>query len=302
MKETKSDRSEKNPQVRTGENPGEKPKPGKLILRLAIFFLMYIIFRACVETLVTIASLVIAQSMPDAVKNFMITGTLEEGLDLTGNWTVIVSGIAFAVAGLMIFGKAKEYDSKYTVKKEVSKYFYPLTCVAAAGLALFLNMSVAMSGIAAHFSDYTETAATQYSCSIVVGILVYGFVSPISEELMFRGILYNGLKRLYIPKSAMIMCAAIFAIYHGNGLQGTYGFIISLFLIYSYEFSGQFKTAVLIHMVCNITAYVMNYAYMYLNVVAQALILGLSLVLAGVSLYLLYKKGMALKTDAKTDE
>jgi membrane protease YdiL (CAAX protease family) len=296
MKETKSDRSEKNPQVRTGKNPGEKPKPGKLILRLAIFFLMYIIFRACVETLVTIASLVISQSMPDVIRDFMITGTLEDGLDLTGNWTVIVSGIAFVAAGLMILGKAKEYDSKYTVKKEVSKYFYPLTCAAAVGLSLFINMSVAMSGISAYFSDYTETAATQYSCAFIVGIIVYGFISPVSEELMFRGILYNGLKRLYIPKSAMIMCAAIFAIYHGNGLQGTYGFIISLFLIYSYEFSGQFKTAVLIHMVCNITAYVMNYVYIYLNVTAQAIILGLSLALAGASIYLLYKKDMALKT------
>ncbi len=299
MKETRSDRSEKN----VSGAAQARSVAGKTILRLAIFFLMYIIFRACVDTVATVATLVLAPSLPENIRNFMISGTIEEeNLDLTGNWQVIVTGIAFALAGLMIKAKAFEYDQKYTVKKEVSKYFYPLTCAAAAGLAVFLNMSVAMSGVSNYFSDYTEVAAGQYACSFPIGIIVFGLISPFSEELMFRGILYNGLKRIYNPKSALIMCAAVFAIYHGNGLQGTYGFLVSLFLIYSYEASGTFKTAVLIHMACNITAYVMNYIYIYLNLPAQAVILALSLGLTATCVFLLYKKGLAFTADAKTNE
>ena len=295
MKETRSDRSEKN----VSGAAQARSVAGKTILRLAIFFLMYIIFRACVDTVATVATLVLAPSLPENIRNFMISGTIEEeNLDLTGNWQVIVTGIAFALAGLMIKAKAFEYDQKYTVKKEVSKYFYPLTCAASAGLAVFLNMSVAMSGVSNYFSDYTEVAAGQYACSFPIGIIVFGLISPFSEELMFRGILYNGLKRMYVGYAPMIMCSALFAIYHGNGIQGIYGFLASLFIIFSYEKSGDIRICVMIHMLFNIASYVLTYAASGLGNAGLWAVFGVFLAAGAAGAYLLYYKKEDKKVSA----
>ena len=58
--------------------------------------------------------------------------------------------------------------------------------------------------------------------------------------------------------AAMVMSSALFALYHGNSVQGLYGFVMGCFMVYAYEYFGDFRMPVMIHMIVNMLAYIMG--------------------------------------------
>ncbi len=82
-------------------------------------------------------------------------------------------------------------------------------------------------------------------------ILCYEIVAPISEELLFRQVIYKRLRQISPLWVAVIISAALFGLYHGNLVQGIYAFIMGCFLALVYEWTGSFVAPVLFHMVAN---------------------------------------------------
>lgn len=82
-------------------------------------------------------------------------------------------------------------------------------------------------------------------------ILCYEIVAPISEELLFRQVIYKRLRQISPLWVAVIVSATIFGVYHGNLVQGIYAFIMGCFLALVYEWTGSFVAPVLFHMVAN---------------------------------------------------
>ena len=281
--------------------PPERPT-AKAMWRLLLFFIFYIIIRLLVEVTLSVSCYSIGPTLPKALTDFLILGESAEEILLTGDCKVLISGVGFLVAGLMIRAKAFEYDKKYTLKKQASKAVYVFIALAAMAMALFLNILILKSGITEISEDYAEVARAQYDCSFLVGFIVYGFISPLSEELMFRGILYNGFKRYFKMMAALLMSSAFFSLYHGNGVQGMYSFAISVFIVYSYEKTGNFLATVLIHMVCNLTAYIFTYAY---EVMPQGLVnalFGISFVIAAACIYILFFMKKKVASDKAENE
>ena len=62
-----------------------------------------------------------------------------------------------------------------------------------------------------------------------------GWVMPIVEEYIFRGLMYNRMKDYMSANMAMIISSVIFGLYHGNLIQGVYGFVMGLLMIFVYE-------------------------------------------------------------------
>ena len=116
---------------------------------------------------------------------------------------------------------------------------------AAAGIlaaSVFLNLFLA--GVGAVHADAAAAGASAQAgrVSLPLGILIYGVLSPLAEETVFRGIT---LQRLYLlchekksGKTAFLLAAGLssllFGIYHGSLVQGLYaaamGFLFCLFL------------------------------------------------------------------------
>ncbi|MBP1586222.1 MAG: CPBP family intramembrane metalloprotease [Lachnospiraceae bacterium] len=297
--ETRSALTDKNNTV--SPQPLERPT-AKAMWRLLLFFIFYMIFRLLVEVTLSVSCYSIGPTLPQALKDFLILGESAEEILLTGDCKVIISGIGFLVAGLMIRAKAFEYDKKYTARKEVSNAVYALIALAAMSMALFLNILILKSGITEISEEYAEVAEAQYDCGFLVGFIVYGFISPLSEEFMFRGILYNGFKRYFKMMAALLMSSAFFSLYHGNGVQGMYSFAISVFIVYSYEKTGNFPVTVLIHMVCNLTAYIFTYAMEALSQGVVNAAFGLSFVIAAACIYVLFFMKKKIASDKDENE
>ncbi len=296
-KETRSDRSD--------DKKNTSVKPGKLVFRLFLFFVMYIVYKFLTETILRLLTAVIVPAIAEDIGGTVASHLIvyqTEGLDIAPDWSALITGISFVAAGLMIRSKALEYDGKYTPKKEYDKKFAVITGLISVSLAITLNILIYKLGIAALSQNYRQVAEDQYSCSFIVGLLVYGLMTPFSEEFMFRGILYNGLKRMYVGYAPLIMCSALFAIYHGNGIQGIYGFLASVFIILSYEKCGDIRICIMIHMLFNISSYALTYLAGGLGNAGLWAVFGVFLALGAAGAYLIYykkddKKGSA---DDKT--
>lgn len=116
---------------------------------------------------------------------------------------------------------------------------------AAAGIlaaSVFLNLFLAGVGAVHADAAAADASAQAGRVSLPLGILIYGVLSPLAEETVFRGIT---LRRLYLlcrekksGKTAFLLAAGLssllFGIYHGSLVQGLYaaamGFLFCLFL------------------------------------------------------------------------
>lgn len=149
-------------------------------------------------------------------------------------------------------------DGFLRTKKEIWKktvWQYLIFLPGSVILAYVCNYIVYAFGFLEKSESYRVVAQNQYSVTLWAGFLLYGMVSPFVEEVIFRGFLY-GRMRIYIKKGwAVILSSLLFGIYHGNFVQGVYGFLMGIFLTIAYEYSQNFYLAFLMHMLANLTGY-----------------------------------------------
>lgn len=96
------------------------------------------------------------------------------------------------------------------------------------------------------------------------GMVIYTcLLGPVMEEVMFRGILLSRARRLG-DGTAVVFCAVMFGLMHGNLTQFLYATVIGLVLGYLTVQSGRIRYSVLVHVLIN--------TYSVLTVLGQELI------------------------------
>ncbi len=175
----------------------------------------------------------------------------------------ILSGLAI-IAAVMAIRKAFRWEIEEKepgkVRVDVSKittyaFFAGIAFLSAVGI----NILFYQLGITAQSENFQRVQEAQYGVHFLIGLILYGLISPFAEEAVFRGILYNRMKRCFGVRIALFTSALLFGCYHGNLVQALYGFILGVLIAYSYEFSEDFCVPVLFHSVANISVYVLTY-------------------------------------------
>lgn len=149
-------------------------------------------------------------------------------------------------------------------KSEEEKCRYGLYNAAAAGLtvvlascsSLGLNVLLTLTGMINTSVSYQEVAERQYGVVFGIGMLLYGLVSPLAEEIVFRGLVFNRMRRYFPHMAAVIVSGILFGIYHGNVVQGLYGGCMGILMAYLYERMHSFFMPCLFHATANIAVYV----------------------------------------------
>lgn len=129
------------------------------------------------------------------------------------------------------------------------------TVLLAFSASLGLNILLTLTGFADSSQTYREVADRQYGVAFGIGIVLYGLVSPLAEEVVFRGVIYNRLRRFYGPVIGVVVSGIFFGAFHGNLVQGVYGTCMGILIAYVYERQGSFFFPVLFHAVANLTVY-----------------------------------------------
>lgn len=132
-----------------------------------------------------------------------------------------------------------------------------LCCLAAGGiLNLIWSSCMNLLGLQQHFSNETQTELL--AGQLLVQIVSMGFLVPVTEELVFRGLIYRRMRKLLPYLQAVILASALFAVYHGNVIQMVFAFPMAIVICIFYEKWKLLQYPILFHMGSNLMAIMMN--------------------------------------------
>lgn len=170
----------------------------------------------------------------------------------------IVQIILFAV--FLIYRNKKE---KYYVLKRsgrvgdwVSAIMVTFSCL---GLATLWMMLLAMLGerfkmfseMLEGYNELTESSFAMGDHHPLILTLGLAILVPIAEELLFRGIIMAEMRRVMPSWLAILLNALLFALFHGNPVQGVYVVIAGIGLAAAYVWSESIWVPILMHMIYN---------------------------------------------------
>ena len=124
---------------------------------------------------------------------------------------------------------------------------------------IILNHVLIYSGLYEMLSrGFEETAQTLYQGKLLLELLSIGILTPMVEELIFRGLVYRRIRWYLNAVPAMVFSALLFAVFHGNLLQGIYAFSLGLLLAFVYERTHSVLAPVCIHVGANLISVLMT--------------------------------------------
>lgn len=265
---------------KTGRQAKITPKRTTLLQKLAYIirpFVLYMLVK-------TVAMFVLAIAVP-ALPIGGMTAWVEQNAHQI---SAVVNGAASLIAVCFLLGDflvEASTDGEIDIDKSVPGQFLGyvktgflgkvtahkmtgLALCALLGLAASLAMNIwiallsqALSGVGNPVLDSEKYAAVetiQYSVSIGLGIVLYGIVSPIVEEMVFRGVIYSRIKKFYSVPRAVVASALLFGVFHANLPQFLYGTAMGILLALCYEYAGCFAAPVLMHMSANVFVFLMS--------------------------------------------
>lgn len=134
------------------------------------------------------------------------------------------------------------------------------TYLALLPLGVAANLAVsyllALLGVTENFSN--EVQEGLLASEFLVQLAGLGILAPITEEILFRGLVYRRLKQILPGWGAVLLGAGMFAVYHGNVIQILFAFPMALLLIWSYERWGTLTAPIILHMAVNISTIIIN--------------------------------------------
>ena len=92
----------------------------------------------------------------------------------------------------------------------------------------------------------------------VLNVVILAVLPAIFEELIFRGIILNGIKEMEETK-AVFFSAFLFALFHGNASQTIYQFILGVVLAYVVVLTKNLLSAMVLHFTNNFVVLLINY-------------------------------------------
>lgn len=193
----------------------------------------------------------------DALENQLY----QEIYELQNDHAIFISGVVAVLCIFAFYPMVKKEWTKRSYRIEPLKacrlkYFY--VAAVSIGFTIAVNLIINAWGMFKHDFDFAKLSQMIYSESIWMQFLVIGFIVPLCEELIFRGVIYERIIQSGSQRWAMILTSIIFAFFHGTWIQILYAFCFSFLLIYAYHRCGTFFAPVLFHILSNMSSLILR--------------------------------------------
>jgi membrane protease YdiL (CAAX protease family) len=220
-------------------------KTVEILLPLLLYWLVQLIVYNALY-------LVIGRFVPAWAENSNKLNVWLNAAAAIGSWPLLIK----------LYNKSYSGDTSHVITRRnraVLKRDSVLVAAYAVAMGLGLNILVAYFKLAGMSGAYEQVAGIQYSVSLAAGLFVFGILTPLTEEIIFRGIIYNRIRKYFPVSVAIVVSALIFGCYHGNVVQMIYAMMMGLGLAVVYERYGRLLAApVLFHCAANMVVYVLS--------------------------------------------
>lgn len=155
---------------------------------------------------------------------------------------------------LVLFHKdrVRERMTGFIPNKKAPLWKYAAGLLMALAMSLGLNNLIIIGNLSDISDSYQATMEAFYASSLPVQIIVLGILMPMSEELVFRGLLFKRLRERGTYLQSALYSALVFGFMHMNLVQMIYGFVLGMMLAYFYEKYGSVKAPIAAHIAMNL--------------------------------------------------
>ena len=109
-------------------------------------------------------------------------------------------------------------------------------------------------------------------------------ISPIFEEILYRGLMYNKLKEISNAFIGVLISSILFALLHipkyGFGINTFFLFLVGILLTYCYEKTDNIYVPIFVHSINNFFIFLFNYVYFYFLIIIYFIIFIAGIIIA----------------------
>ena len=148
----------------------------------------------------------------------------------------------------------KKYE-RVSIFKYILIIPFGFLCMLAANAFVSIIVMAMPDYMAKSFDGTSEII---YGSSFVLQVLTAGIAAPVVEELLYRGLVYNRIKKMTGLIPAAVLSSIIFGVIHANWVQAPYAFIIGLVCVYVYERYKSIFAPIILHISANLLSVVIS--------------------------------------------
>ena len=207
----------------------------------------HIIYPLCIYHIILIGTIFIAELLiGNGVEDYMkcqILGTLA---------ALPVIYLRFYKENSVVIGAGEERPKQENIEKLKSAI---LVILGAACIGVGFGNILTMSPLAGMSQGFAEANEHFYGSTLLIELIGSAILTPILEELLYRGVIYERL-RFFMGKRwhGILLSSLIFAMVHLNLVQFIYAFGMGIVLAFCMEVTGHVYGAILGHMTANLIA------------------------------------------------
>lgn len=229
---------------------------------------------------------------------FVVTGTINP--DAADAQTLVPGSLLTLFFTVWYLWKKDYLTDDGQLYSPVSGGYLGWTALMGVGAVTLLG---ALTNELDFLPDWMEMTFDQMLSSWV-GVLDIALLSPILEELMFRGAITRELLRKFRPGMAIVISGLLFGLIHFNPVQSVFGFLAGMLLAWLYWRTRSVVPCIVVHVLNNALSVGCTLAYPDVDTVADlmgypayGICLGVGAVALGVGLWQLLRRPKAPDYD-----
>ena len=201
---------------------------------------------------------------------------------------IIALLISFAV-NFYLYRKDRVTPDDYLIKNPIHLlWIFLIGVLMSHGLSILLTI-LPLDNLPGNYEAVEEEL---FGASWILVVIRAVIVTPIVEELVFRGLVFRRLREYTNFWVATLVSSALFGIYHMNLIQGIYAFLFGIIICILYDRYHHLLAAILVHFGANLLSVILTYtnlSYPSMGVYVAAMIITI-LLSAGIYKFLIRKR------------
>ena len=179
--------------------------------------------------------------------------------------SIILSELIFVAVFFIIVGLNKNKDYKKSYRLNFKLDFKLLGVVAFLGVFVMLcslNLTNSINILFSYFSPVPLTGnlgiPMQTFWQYLIAVLLLAILPSICEELVFRGIIYNGLRQRFSFVVSLVLSSVMFMLVHLSIYKTFYQVILGVVLALLVYYTGTIVYGVVFHFINRNQYFILN--------------------------------------------
>lgn len=213
----------------------------------------------------------LVKNYPDILQSFGITGIVILSMLLLSPVNLALNNLIGREASMLIYyvfaigiplgivfsiRKGKTNINSFNVTIQ-NKRIIPF--IAICSFALLFGIATPIGNLIPMPETIKKTFLAFVSQTGILAFILMVIAAPFLEELIFRGIILDGLLKIYSPIKSILVSSLLFGLVHLNPWQFVTGLIIGIFSGWVYYKTRSLLPSIIIHAAVNLSGFAMRF-------------------------------------------